>query len=83
VAIIPAWFLWTPFLHVIQQPFCTAVHNLPLGNRPPTGCRLIVNGVVDALLVKLKVVIFMALFIAAVAGGVLVAAAGAARIIQL
>jgi sec-independent protein translocase protein TatC len=65
VAIIPAWFLWTPFLHVIQQPFCTAVHNLPLGNRPPTGCRLIVNGVVDALLVKLKVVIFLALFIAA------------------
>src|SRR5204863_9984674 len=65
VAIIPAWFLWTPFLHLIQDPFCSALHHLPAGNRPTSGCHLIITGVVDALLVKLKVVISLALFIAA------------------
>ncbi len=56
---IPAWFLYPSVLKLLLRPFCTYVHGLPAANRPPAGCRLIVQGVVDPFLVKMKVVVFL------------------------
>ncbi len=65
VATIPAWFLWTPFQVLIRKPYCQALLNLPAGSRPVTGCDLVFIGVIDPLFVKIKVVLFIAMFLAA------------------
>jgi Twin arginine targeting (Tat) protein translocase TatC len=64
VGAIAGWFLYNPFLNLIQHPFCTYVHSLPRNEQPPAGCRLVANGVLDPMLSKLKVVVFLGLFLA-------------------
>jgi sec-independent protein translocase protein TatC len=63
LAAIPAWFLYGPFRSLIQHPYCHYVQSLPLANRPPAGCNLVFTGLLDAMLVKLKIVLYLGLSI--------------------
>jgi sec-independent protein translocase protein TatC len=63
VAGVAAWFLYEPFKQLLRKPYCQFVDQNP-SLRPPTGCDLVVTGPVDPMLVKLKVVLFIALAIA-------------------
>jgi sec-independent protein translocase protein TatC len=58
------WFLYQPFMNIVNKPFCTYVNGLPVAARPPAGCRLVFSGPMDAMLIKLKVVLFLGLFLA-------------------
>ena len=64
VASIVGWFLYEPVLRLLRSPFCKSLHNLPKASRPPTGCNFVFNGAVDAVVIKLKVVVFLGLLIA-------------------
>ncbi len=58
------WFLYGPVLDLLRKPFCDTIRSLPAANRPPTGCRFVFSGVVEPVIVKLKVVVFLGLFFA-------------------
>ena len=58
------WFLYQPFMNLVNKPFCSYVRGLPVASRPPAGCRLVFSGPLDAMLIKLKVVLFLGLFLA-------------------
>jgi sec-independent protein translocase protein TatC len=60
---VVAWFLYEPFKDLLRTPYCQFVEQNP-SLRPPTGCDLVVTGPVDPMLVKLKVVLFIAIAIA-------------------
>lgn len=60
---VVGWFLFDPFMNLIRGPFCDFIVAHPQ-LRPPTGCRLIYSGPLDAMLVKLKAVVFIGLGIA-------------------
>jgi sec-independent protein translocase protein TatC len=64
VGMIPGWLLYGPVLHLLQSPFCDWVHSLPRLERPPAGCDLVVQGVVEPILLKMKIVMFIGLAIA-------------------
>src|SRR2546428_345217 len=64
VGALGGWFLFGAFLRIVQLPFCRYVMAQPPSSRPPTGCRLILSGPLDPFVVKLKVVVFLGLFIA-------------------
>lgn len=61
---VVGWILYDPFIELVRKPFCDFVANQPVAQRPPTGCQLIFNGTVEALIVKFKVVVFLGLFVA-------------------
>jgi sec-independent protein translocase protein TatC len=61
---VVGWFLFDPFLRLVQNPFCNFVLSRPENERPPTGCQLVFSGPLDSMLVKLKVVAFLGLAIA-------------------
>ncbi len=63
VAGIAAWFLFEPFKELLRKPYCQFVQQNPT-LAAPTGCELVVSGPVDPMLVKLKVVLFIAIGIA-------------------
>jgi sec-independent protein translocase protein TatC len=54
------WFLYYPFMRTILEPFCHFVQTHP-EYAPTEGCRLNYLGLVDGLLVKLKIVVFLGL----------------------
>jgi sec-independent protein translocase protein TatC len=58
------WLLYNPVIHLLQNPYCDTIRQLPPSNRPPTGCRFVFNGAVDPVFVKLKVVVFLGLLVA-------------------
>lgn len=64
VGAIGGWFLYEPVLRLLRDPYCKTIQSLPPGNRPPTGCRFIFLGTLDPVVIKLKVVVFLGLFIA-------------------
>jgi sec-independent protein translocase protein TatC len=64
VASIAGWFLYEPVLRLLRDPFCASLANLPKESRPPTGCNFVFVGAVDAVVIKLKVIVFIGLFIA-------------------
>ncbi|HYX80205.1 MAG TPA: twin-arginine translocase subunit TatC, partial [Actinomycetota bacterium] len=64
VASIVGWFLYGPVLRLLQHPYCDALAQLPKASRPSTGCEFVFIGPVDAVLIKLKVVVFLGLLIA-------------------
>jgi sec-independent protein translocase protein TatC len=64
VASVAGWFLYNPVLNLLREPFCRSLEHLPKASRPPTGCNFIFVGAVDAVVIKLKVVVFLGLFIA-------------------
>ena len=61
---IGGWFLFNPALDLLRGPFCRALDVVPVASRPPTGCQLVFTGPVEPFLIKLKVVVFLGLFIA-------------------
>jgi sec-independent protein translocase protein TatC len=60
---VVGWFLFDPFMELIRGPFCDFVTEHP-DLRPPAGCDLVFSGPLDAMLVKLKVVVFIGLGVA-------------------
>ncbi len=64
LASIIGWFLYAPVLNFLQKPYCDTIHNLPTGTRPPAGCDFVFTGVLEPIVIKLKVVVFLGLFIA-------------------
>jgi sec-independent protein translocase protein TatC len=61
---VVGWFLFEPFKRLAENPYCDWVMSRPAGERPPAGCNLVFTGLLDAMLVKLKVVAFLGLAIA-------------------
>ena len=61
---VVGWLLYGDFIDVVRSPFCDYVNRQPPAQRPPTGCELVFNGAVEGLIVKLKVVVFLGLFVA-------------------
>lgn len=64
IGAIGGWFLFEPVMDALRGPFCDAIRTLPAGSKPPTGCSLVFSGVVEPLLIKLKVVGFIGLGLA-------------------
>jgi sec-independent protein translocase protein TatC len=58
------WFLNTPLLQLMTNPFCDWVHTLPKAQQPPAGCRLVFTSPIEPVMLKLKVVAILGLFIA-------------------
>ena len=63
IAGIAAWFLYGPFKDALQKPYCAFVAQNPQ-NSSTNGCDLVVTGPVDPMLVKLKIVLFIAIGLA-------------------
>lgn len=57
------WFLFPPFMDFVRRPFCEFITSHP-ANAPPTGCNLVYNGPMDAMLIKMKVVAYIGVVIA-------------------
>jgi sec-independent protein translocase protein TatC len=64
VGAVGGWFLFDPFKNLAGNPYCDWVQGLPKDQRPPAGCNLVFTGLLDGMLVKLKVVAFLGLAIA-------------------
>jgi sec-independent protein translocase protein TatC len=64
LASIVGWFLYGPVLHLLQNPYCETIDALPKSSRPPAGCDFVFTGVLEPIIIKLKVVVFLGLFIA-------------------
>ena len=63
VGMVIAWPLYGHFITLIRQPFCTYVHALPAAQRPPADCNLIFTGLLEGMLVKLKIVLYLGIAI--------------------
>ena len=63
VGAVVGWFLFPPFMDLIRRPFCEFIVTHPT-TAPPTGCDLIYNGPLDAMIIKMKVVIYLGLVVA-------------------
>jgi sec-independent protein translocase protein TatC len=64
LASVIGWFLYPPVLSLLRDPFCQTIAQLPKEQRPPTGCQFVFSGVIDPVIIKLKVVAFLGLIIA-------------------
>jgi len=64
IGAIGGWFLYPPVLRLLQEPYCDYVKTLPKPFRPPAGCRFIFTGVLEPIVIKLKVVAFLGLGLA-------------------
>jgi sec-independent protein translocase protein TatC len=60
---IVGWFLYPYFMDLIRAPFCDYVTSHPEA-RPPAGCDLVITGLVDPFLVKMKIVVYLGLAVA-------------------
>jgi len=60
---VVGWFLFPPFMSLIRRPFCEFILSHP-DTAPPTGCDLVYNGPLDAMIIKMKVVIYLGLVVA-------------------
>ena len=60
---VVGWFLYPYVLELLQEPYCRYLRDHP-DVRPPAGCRLVINSVVDAFLTKIKMVGFLGLIVA-------------------
>jgi len=59
---IVGWFLYDPFMRLILEPYCDFVTSHP-DLAPAEGCRLNFLGIVDGLVVKLKIVLYLGLVV--------------------
>jgi sec-independent protein translocase protein TatC len=64
VGSVVGWVLFEPFKRVAENPYCDWVMSRPPDQQPPAGCNLVFTGLLDAMLVKLKVVAFLGLVVA-------------------
>ncbi len=60
---VVGWFLYPYVLELLQDPYCEYLRENP-DVKPPAGCRLVINSVVDAFLTKIKMVGFLGLIVA-------------------
>jgi sec-independent protein translocase protein TatC len=58
------WFLYAPVVNLLLNPYCDYWRTVPPASRPTRECSLFFMGAVDPVLIKLKVVVFLGLFIA-------------------
>jgi sec-independent protein translocase protein TatC len=61
---VVGWFLYPTFIRIVQQPFCDYVATLPADRKPITGCDFVFNTTLEAFTIKLKVIVFLGLFVA-------------------
>lgn len=61
---IVGWFLYDIVVKLLQEPYCDYWRTVPPAARPTRECALFFMGAVDPVLIKLKVVVFLGLFIA-------------------
>jgi sec-independent protein translocase protein TatC len=64
VGAVVGWFLYNWAIQLILHPFCGYVDSLPKNAQPLAGCRLVSNGLLEPMVFKLKVVLFLGLFVA-------------------
>ncbi len=58
------WFLYDAVVRLLLDPYCNYWRTVPADVRPTKECTLFFMGAVDPVLIKLKVVVFLGLFIA-------------------
>jgi len=63
IAAVVAWFLYEPFKELLRAPYCDFTAANPQLS-PVAGCNLIFTSPIDAMLVKMKTVFFIALGLA-------------------
>jgi sec-independent protein translocase protein TatC len=61
---VVGWFLYPPFFNLVQHPYCNYVHSLPKAHQPPAGCDFVASGLLEPMLVKVQIVIYIGLAIA-------------------
>lgn len=64
IGALVGWFLYEPVLNLLLEPYCRYWRTVPPAARPTQSCSLFFQGAVDPVLIKLKVVVFLGLFIA-------------------
>jgi sec-independent protein translocase protein TatC len=58
------WFLYERLVDVLQDPYCDYLEGVPDAQRVTEECTFVFSGVLDAPVIKLKMVAFMGLFFA-------------------
>jgi sec-independent protein translocase protein TatC len=61
---IVGWFLFGPVVNLLLHPFCDYVHSLPKAHRPIGGCQLAYFGVLEPMIIKLKIVLYVGVLVA-------------------
>jgi len=64
VGSIAGWFLYDSVVRLLLNPYCDYWRTVPPELRPTRECTLFFMGAVDPVVIKLKVVVFLGLFIA-------------------
>ncbi len=64
VGSVVGWILYDAVIELLLEPYCDYWATVPPENRPTDSCSLFFMGAVDPVLIKLKVVVFLGLFIA-------------------
>ncbi|HEU4528337.1 MAG TPA: twin-arginine translocase subunit TatC [Actinomycetota bacterium] len=64
VGSVVGWILYDAVIELLLEPYCDYWVTVPPENRPTDSCSLFFMGAVDPVLIKLKVVVFLGLFIA-------------------
>jgi sec-independent protein translocase protein TatC len=64
VGAVAGWFAYPSFISIVQKPFCNYVATLPADQRPLSGCDFTFTTTLEAFTVKLKVILFLGLFLA-------------------
>jgi sec-independent protein translocase protein TatC len=64
VGAVAGWFAYPSFIRIVQRPFCNYVATLPPDRRPLSGCDFVFTTTLEAFTVKLKVIVFLGLFLA-------------------
>jgi sec-independent protein translocase protein TatC len=64
VGAVAGWFAYPAFINIVQKPFCNYVATLPADQRPLSGCDFVFTTTLEAFTVKLKVILFLGLFLA-------------------
>lgn len=61
---VVGWFLYNAVVQLLLDPYCDYWRTVPANVRPTKECTLFFMGAVDPVLIKLKVVVFLGLFLA-------------------
>ncbi len=61
---VVGWFVYDAVVRLLLDPYCDYWRTVPANVRPTKECTLFFMGAVDPVLIKLKVVVFLGLFLA-------------------
>jgi sec-independent protein translocase protein TatC len=56
---VGGWFLYQRVITFMQHPYCQYVGSLPKAQQPVAGCKLIFSGLLDGVLVKIQIVLYL------------------------